>query len=114
MLPGLWLGCMALCAAGDPRPVWTTPGASHLGAPSRDGKWLSSVDYETGDLALRNIATGEMRRITHKGYRHSSREFAYFSTISPDGANIAYAWFNNEGFYELRVAPSAGGLVTRW
>jgi Tol biopolymer transport system component len=50
-----------------------------------------------------------MRRITQKGSRYASKEFAYFSTISPDGATIAYAWYNKDGFYELRASSSAGG-----
>jgi Tol biopolymer transport system component len=96
-------------AAAEPHPVWTSPGANHLGAPSRDGKWLSSVDPETRDLALRDLATGTMRRLTDKGSRAASKEFAYFSTIAPDSSAVAYAWFNREGFYELRLSPTEGG-----
>src|SRR5262249_23307772 len=37
-----------------------------------------------------------------------SREFAYFSAISPDSRRVAYAWLNEEGFYDLRVIDLDG------
>lgn len=68
--------------------------------PSLDGQFLSYVDTESGDLAIRELANGKRRRLTSNG---DSRQFAYFSTISPDSRLAAYAWFNEEGFYDLRV-----------
>ncbi|MEO8125576.1 MAG: hypothetical protein ABJF23_27670 [Bryobacteraceae bacterium] len=88
-----------------PRAVWTGPSVTLLGGPSKDGKWLSYV--ERGDLALRELATGRTVLVTRRPA--ASKEFAYFSTISPDSRRIAYAWFNELGFYELRVVDLAGG-----
>jgi Tol biopolymer transport system component len=77
-----------------------------LGAPSPDGRYLSFVDVETGDLAVRDLATGERRRLTNN---RAAGEFAYFSAISPDSRQVAYAWFNEQKFYDLRVVGVDGG-----
>ena len=58
------------------------------------------MDTESGDLAIRDLAKGEKRRLTSNG---DTRQFAYFSIISPDSRLAAYAWFNEAGFYDLRV-----------
>ncbi len=79
-----------------------------MGAPSLDGRLLSFVDVETGDLALLDLASRSTRRLTDNHARGKSGEFAYFSTISPDGRQVAYAWFNDERFYDLRVVGADG------
>jgi len=66
------------------------------------------VDAESGDLAIRDLASGEKRRLTRS---RDSRQFAYFSTISPDNRLIAYAWFNAEKFYELRIMALDGSAT---
>jgi Tol biopolymer transport system component len=53
---------------------------------------------ENGDLTVREIATGASKRLTAA----PPKEFAYFSSISRDSKSVAYAWFNSDGFYELR------------
>lgn len=84
-----------------PRLVWSGPDVTLLGGPSRDGKYLSYADPRTGNLAIREIATGATRALTSKP--PGSKEFAYFSAISPDSRHVAYAWFNAQGYYDLRV-----------
>src|SRR5689334_9596788 len=91
-------GAALLCAG----VVWNAPGANVLGAPTLDGKWITCVDPSSGDLALLETATGKLRRLTEKGPA-ASKEYAYFSVPSRDGAQVAYAWFNDGGFYDLRV-----------
>ena len=77
-------------------PVFTDAGVTLLGGPSRDGKFISIV--EKGDLTVREVATGARKRLTAA----PPKEFAYFSAIARDSKSVAYAWFNSEGFYELR------------
>ena len=89
--------------AAEPRIVWNE--ANLLGAPSRDGHWMSYVDSRTGELAVRELAGGKSRILTHK---KTEGEFAYFSVLSPDAKLLAYAWFNTEGFYELRLIAADG------
>jgi Tol biopolymer transport system component len=85
------------------RQVWADRHTDLLGAPSLDGRYLSFVDWETGDLAVRDLATGQNYRLTNKGSWRDSAECAYFSVFSPDSRQVAYAWFNEKKFYELRV-----------
>ncbi|MFB3112692.1 MAG: protein kinase, partial [Gemmatimonadales bacterium] len=83
------------------RQVWS-PALDTLGGVSPDGRYLSFVQWNTGNLALRNLTTGENRDLTNKGSWVDSNEFAEASRVSPDGKQIAYAWFN-ENFYDLRL-----------
>ena len=92
----------ALLAAA-PRPVFTDNAVTLLGAPSPDGRFVSLV--EKGDLTVREVATGRSTRLTAA----QAGEFAYFSSVSRDSKTVAYAWFNAEGFYELRTVPIGGG-----
>ena len=98
----------ALAWAGDPvapRTWWAGPQVTLLGSPSRDGRWISYADPATGALAIRSLVDGAVRTIA--GRPEGSREFAHFSVFSRDGSAIAYAWFNAQGFYELRIARVA-------
>jgi Tol biopolymer transport system component len=84
--------------------VWSGSGAVDTsGAVSPDGRYLSFVDWETGDLAIRELATATNRRLTNKGSWTQSPEFALFSKWSPDSRRIVYQWYNKDEVYELRV-----------
>lgn len=101
----LALALLALGAAGaEPRLVWRGPNVTLLGGPSKDGAWLSYVD--AGELALRDLRSEKTLPLTRRPA--GSKEFGYFSVISPDSRQVAYAWFNDRGFYELRVTGSDG------
>ena len=94
----------ALAWAAEPRTVLSN--ATLLGGPSRDGRYVSLVDPASGNLALYEVASGKTRLLTHKA--QGSKEYAYFSAISPDSKRVAYAWFNSRGFYDLRVIDVEG------
>jgi Tol biopolymer transport system component len=81
------------------RRVWAGSDVDVLGSLSPDGRYLSCVDLMTGDLALRDMATRKMRRLTNEG---SSTEIR-FSAISPDGKEVAYDWYDKDGSPDLRV-----------
>lgn len=82
------------------RRLWSGRQVDALGSPSPDGKYLSFVDWDTGDLALRELATGHTRSIVKT--RGDVSEFAYYSAFSPDGQRLAYSFFDGET-YDLRV-----------
>ena len=90
------------------RQVWTGPDVDALGTVSRDGHYVSFVDWNTGDLALRDLTTGRNRHLTKKGTWVDSDEFAEESAVSPDGRHVAYSWFNKKDEYELRLIGSEG------
>jgi Tol biopolymer transport system component len=85
------------------RQVWTGPDVS-IGEVSPDGKYISYTDWETGDVAIRELETGKKRRLTDKGPWTKSQEFSIFSTWSPDGRRVAFDWFEPKGqTFGLRV-----------
>jgi Tol biopolymer transport system component len=108
----LLLGSRSLMKTGDAefklRQVWADSGVDILGAVSPDGRYLSFVDWETGDLAIRDIAEGTNRRLTNKGSWTQSPEFALFSKWAPDSRRIVYQWYNKDEIYELRVIDVEG------
>ena len=80
------------------------------GTPSPDGRYLSGTDWETGDIAIRNLEDGRIRRITNKGtWEENGDEYGGPSAISPDGTKLAFTWENDKvnnptGFGELKLA----------
>ncbi len=85
------------------RQVWSGAGVDIMGAVSPDGRYLSFVDWMTGDLAIRDLASGKNRRLTNKGSWQQSSEFAMFSEWAPDSRRIVYQWYNKDETFELRV-----------
>jgi Tol biopolymer transport system component len=76
-----------------------------LGSFSPDGKYLTFVDWTTGDLAIRDMQTGEERHITDEGSWTPRVEFAQESRISPDGRYVAYTWYEPVGAALQGVSP---------
>ena len=89
------------------RPVWADEQTNALGAPSPDGRFLSFVDAG-GNLAVRDLATGASRALTSGAGGPPPGQFAYFSVFSRDSRQVAYAWFNEDRFYELRIVSVDG------
>ncbi len=84
------------------RQVWSGPDVDTYGTPSSDGRYLSYTDWETGDLAIRELATGKTRRLTKKGTQKQQPVlFALNSVISPDNKLVAYSWTNEYRSYDL-------------
>ncbi len=84
--------------------IWTgPPGGDFMGAVSPDGKFLCFSDWETGDLAIRELEAGKNRRLTNKGSWQKSPEFCVFSGWAPDSRQVLYSWYNKEHKYELRT-----------
>jgi Tol biopolymer transport system component len=90
------------------RQVWAGPEADTMGSPSPDGRLLSFVDWNTGDLAIRDLTTGKSRRLTNKGPWFQSYEYAYGSRVSPDGKYIVYTWDRYPSPLELRLVGTDG------
>ncbi len=78
------------------------------GQVSLDGRYITFVDWSTGNLAVHEIATGENRHLTRKGTYLDSNESASYSRISRDGRYVAYAWYNERKFTELRLVGIDG------
>jgi Tol biopolymer transport system component len=90
------------------RCVWAGSDVDPDGQVSPDGRFLSFTDWETGDLAVHDLATGENRRLTNKGSWATSAECAEASIVSPDSKQIVYNWYNKDGHYDLRIVGIDG------
>jgi len=74
------------------------------GKVSPDGRLISFTD-ESGDVAVRDLITGQIRRLTDEG-SWSEDHWAEESVPSPDGKSVAYAWWGKAR--ELRVVGLDG------
>ena len=80
-------------AAMTARQVWTGTEVDLEGKPSADGRYLTYVDWtstRTGNLAIRDLATGQNRRLTDA--QDMAEGYAEYPVLSPDGKTVAYAW----------------------
>lgn len=75
---------------------------------SPDGKYLSDVDWGSGDLVVRELATGEQRSVTKKGSWQDSTEYALDSAISPDSKQIAYLWYDPDSYTPISSLHTVG------
>jgi beta-lactamase regulating signal transducer with metallopeptidase domain/WD40 repeat protein len=62
---------------------------------SPDGKYLCDADPDTGNLAIRELATGKRWPVTGKKTWEESDEWAEEAAISPDDRRVAYLWWND-------------------
>jgi len=83
------------------KKVFTVAPRDLVGTPSPDGRYLSTVDWTTGDLAIKEIPSGKLHRLTHNDTEFT--EYAETSIWSTDGKKLAYSWINKESFFELRI-----------
>ena len=58
------------------------------GRVSADGRYLSFVDWSSGDLAVRDLTTGQNRRVTNKGGYEKALGEAEGNVISPDASRM--------------------------
>jgi Tol biopolymer transport system component len=84
------------------RFIWAWYELTVFGSISPDERYFSLTDWDTGDLAVREIATGKQRRLTNKGvWDKDHPEYALTSRWSPDLRRVAYIWVNAHNESEL-------------
>jgi len=79
-----------------------------LGAISPDETMEAHTDWETGNLVVKNRKTGRITQLTHKTWSESP-EFAYYKVWAPDGKKIAYGWYRESWYVDLRTVSVEGG-----
>jgi Tol biopolymer transport system component len=92
------------------RRVWTgTEPDFYASSPSPDGRYLTEIDWMTGNLAVLDLLSGELRHVTKGGSWTDSLAWAESSVFSSDGSQIAYTWFSpGKGGYEIWVINADG------
>jgi Tol biopolymer transport system component len=72
---------------------------------SPDGRLVTGFfGTPAGNLAVRDLITGETRNLTEQGYP----QLHMGSLFSPDGDQIAYVWHNEHDFDDLRLIQTDG------
>jgi Tol biopolymer transport system component len=113
-LQGLLLIAATACAArenpaGDSATtrVWEGSPDFVSGDISRDGRFLSQVNWTSGDLQLVDLQSGNARDLTGQGYIGG---YAWTSAFSPDGRHVASAWYvDSVNAHELRIFDVESG-----
>jgi Tol biopolymer transport system component len=91
--------------------VWRDRKVDLTGSISTDGRYLSFIDWDTGNLALRDVVTGQNRIIVTANNvpKTKLKEFAEESAMSPDGRLVAYTWYDGVADRcDLRIANLSG------
>ena len=83
------------------RRVWA--GADITGKVSADGRFLSFIDWDADDIVIRDLASGQNRRLTDNAHATESGSPTESTVPSPDGRSVAYGWEGSDGSYDLRV-----------
>ncbi len=83
--------------------VWTDEYTDNSGTPSPDERFLSYMDGATGNLAIRDLPTGQTHLLTKEGTWDEPMQFTINSTVSPDTKRIAYSWYNTNENYEIKI-----------
>jgi Tol biopolymer transport system component len=108
----LLLVAVAACTSGESTTagttrVWSGSPDFVSGDVSRDGRFLSQVNWNSGDLQLVDLQSGETRDLTGQGYNGG---YAWTSAFSPDGKIVAAAWYlDSVHAHELRLFDVASG-----
>jgi Tol biopolymer transport system component len=103
----------------DARLVWdgtVEAGVDAQGGPFPDGHRLVYIDWDTGNLAIRDLISGTSRPLTDDGaWDEGLQQYPINAVVAPDGKEVAYSWITYrhgseaEHRYELRVADTETG-----
>jgi Tol biopolymer transport system component len=91
------------------RRVLSTNGPLSWTGIAPDGRTAAVVDWDTGNLALQDLATSKVRVLTHQAKPYEKGEVDW-GIMSRDGGRVAYVWdsFVAETPSELRIVDSSG------
>ncbi|MFQ5891022.1 MAG: hypothetical protein ACE5JR_13420 [Gemmatimonadota bacterium] len=79
------------------------------GSVSPDGRYYAFTNWQTGQLGVKDLGTGEDRYLNPAA--PESPEYPFSLRFAPDGRRIAYAWHTEDGSTELRVINVDGSGV---
>ncbi len=79
---------------------------------SPDGRLMVFTDWDNDDLAIRDMSTGQVRRLPTKP-TSTDDSFPETPAFSPDMKQVAYNWWQDPDRAELRVIPVEPGAKPR-
>jgi Tol biopolymer transport system component len=65
-------------------------------APTPDGRHLLYADWSVGELAVRDLASGESRFLTQDASWSEPTEYVWGASASPDGRTVSYLWADED------------------
>ncbi len=88
--------------AGNPvlQQLFTETPGEYVWSVSPDGRAIAETLWDTGDLAIRDVASGKVRRLTHAPGQ------AWGAIFSPDSRQLVYRW--NSGEFRIIGADGKG------
>ena len=96
------------------RRVWEPDNGGIFGGTSLDGRYLSvTAPRVSNGLFVRDLVTGDTRDLADPDTSLHPGTYALFSTMSPDGRQVAYSWgpTPTDGVFELRLVRRASGAL---
>jgi serine/threonine protein kinase len=93
--------------AGNPvlRQLYNETGSgTYAWSASPDGRSIAETIWDTGDLALRDVASGRLKRLTHS----DGKGGAWGAIFSPDGKRLVYRWNVSRTDAEFRMIGADG------
>jgi Tol biopolymer transport system component len=89
------------------RRIYDGPGLDWCNGLSSDARYLSHADWNTSNIAVADLTTGQVRRVT----THVTGEYGECSIFSPDDKEIAFFWKAKDGAAELRTIGLDGSRL---
>jgi len=83
---------------------------------SSDGRWMAITEWDSGDLAIRDMSTGQVKRLLVKtGTFKDSDSYVETPILSPDLRQIVYLWDTGEkdAPVQLRIASNETSAKAR-
>ncbi len=75
-----------------------------MGEVSPNSKYICFTDWDSGDIAVRDLAAEKNHRLSNKGSWMKSSDFALFSIWSPDSKKVACNWYSaKDDIMDLRI-----------
>jgi Tol biopolymer transport system component len=76
---------------------------------SPDGRFVAMTSWDTGDLVLRDVSSGRVRRVTHDVAKPGTGYHGVTAArFSPDSRRIVYEWATSRTSGELRLIAADG------
>ena len=96
------------------RRIYDGPGLDWCNGLSSNIRYLSHPDWKSGNIAVADLTTGQVRRVTTNGTIDQSHgEFGECTIFSPDDKQIAFFWQAKDDAAELRtIGLDGSGLRT--